>query len=94
MKKRIALALLTLALLATPVVYVACPQSHAADNSTPWPELYIGEPYDFHFSRETRYALNVGGVVTGYKGNFVSCDTNDDGVGDVFVNMEQVLYYY
>lgn len=95
MKKKLGLALLTLALLATPAVYVACPQSHAADNSTPWPELYIGYSYKFaQQSPEARYIdICTNGVVMGYKGAFVSVDHDGDGESDTFVNMNLVLMY-
>ena len=93
MKKRIALALLTLALLATPLVYVACPESHAADGSTPWPGLYIGESYRFELGAGGTHYGYVDGVVTGYKGNFIKADTNRDGQDDIFVNMEWVPFY-
>jgi len=99
MKKKLGLALLTLALLATPVVYVACPQSQAADGSTPWSGLYIGSSYRFYGHTEMLYYVPtvtfrpLDGVVTGYKGTIVSLDTNGDGEGDTFVNMDQVIMY-
>ncbi len=83
MKKRIALALLTLALLATPLVYVACPESQAADGSTPWPGLYVGSTYTFLMNGD--HATRI--TVEGYDGEYVY------GSGK-YVNMYNVCCYY
>ena len=87
--KKTALALLTIALLAMPLIYVACPESHAADGSTPWPGLYVGQRYTFYGSG----GQSVGCYVIGHDGEYIIGGTLDMTQENTYVNMYNVMAY-
>lgn len=83
--KKFAWPLLALVLLIAPMVYVACPESEAADGATPWPELYVGNEYTFFLN-----GSSVGVTVEGYKDEWVY---GQGGSKRVYVNMNNVCFY-